>query len=246
MILSEKQRGNAATWLTAIFCSLAGGLVEPAHGQALVCEEVRQLDVYVKDKPAGTTIIRISDLDDGTTRVDTEVNVKLSFVVFAYRYEFFGQETWRDNRLISTENRATDDGKKFVARAQVDANGFRVEANGRGRGEPVIDMTTNFWHAPKLSAERTLALLNADRGIIHMAKVERLAPESLAVGSQWVNCSHYRFGGDVQAELWFDGQERIVRQKSIEDGYPTELRLTHITREVPRTAQRIPPRSASR
>jgi hypothetical protein len=209
----------------------------PAHAQTAVKEELREFEILVKDKPAGKSTLRISDLDDGTTRVVSAVHVKLDYLVFVYRYDFSGQETWRGGRLISSENRATDDGKRFDASARFEASGYRVEANGRGRGEPVIDMTTDYWRAPEMNENRRLALMNADRGTIQMARVERLAPEQLMLGSQQVNCSHYRFSGDVQAELWFDGQNRIVRQKSIEDGYPTELRLTHLTREVPRTAQ---------
>lgn len=244
---SKKRSANVAGLCTSFIgvVALGGWLGESACGQTLVCEEVRQFDVLVKDKPAGTNTIRIRDFNDGTTRVETVVDVKISFVVFSYHYEFRGQETWRDRHLLSTENQATDDGKKFAARAEVTPAGFHVEANGRGRGEPVIDMTTNFWRVPVEKSDRTLALMNADRGTIHIAKLERLPPQSLVVGTQQVSCSHYRVSGDVEAELWFDGQDRIVRQKSIEDGYPTELRLTHIRRETPRTAQLAPPRPAA-
>ena len=232
--------------ISLLCCTVLGGwLGESACGQTLVCEEVRQFDVLVKDKPAGTNTIRIRDFNDGTTRVETVVDVKISFVVFSYRYEFRGQETWRDRRLISTENQATDDGKKFTARAEATPAGFQVETNGRGRREPLIDMTTNFWRVPVEKPDQSLALMNADRGTIHIAKVERLASQSLDIGAQQVSCSHYRVSGDVEAELWFDGQGRIVRQKSIEDGYPTELRLTHLRRETPRTAQLPPPRPAA-
>ncbi|HQU42971.1 MAG TPA: DUF6134 family protein [Pirellulales bacterium] len=241
-----KARSPRASTIAVCCLALAGWGASPARGQTVLTEELREFDIFVKDKPAGKNTIRIRDLDDGTTRVATEVNVKLNYLVFVYRYEFRGQETWRGDRLLSTENHATDDGKTFEVRAQSDAGGFRVQANGRSRGEPIIDMTTNYWRAPDLKQDRGFAFMNADRGTIHRAKVERLAPESLALGPRSVACSHYRFSGDVQAELWFDGQNRIVRQKSIEDGYPTELRLTRVTRETPATAQRSPSRSSLR
>ncbi|HVX10648.1 MAG TPA: DUF6134 family protein [Pirellulales bacterium] len=212
----------------------------PAYGQATVSEEVREFEILVKDKPAGKSTLRISDLADGTTNVVSEVHVKLNYLVFVYRYDFSGQEKWRGARLLSSENRATDDGKKFDASAKLEADRYRIEANGRARGEPVIDMTTDYWRAPEMNESRRLTLMNADRGTIHTVRVERLAPETLTLGMQQVNCSHYRFTGDVQAELWYDGQNRLVRQKSVEDGYPTELRLTRLNREMPRTAQNAP------
>jgi hypothetical protein len=213
---------------------LTAGLGSRAEAQAVLSEEVRTFDILVKDKPAGKNTMRISELDDGTTRITTDVQVR----VFVYRYEFAGYEIWRGNRLIATQNHATDGGKKYDARAQCDAGGFRIEANGRARGTALIDMTTNYWRPPELRQDGKIALMNADRGNIQTAKVERLPPEVLVFGTQQVNCSHYRLSGDVQAEMWFDGQNRIVRQKGIEDGYPTELRLTHVSRQSPRVAVR--------
>ena len=70
--------------------------------------------------------------------------------------------------------------------------------------------------------------------------------EPLAIGRQQVTCSRYRLSGDLEADLWFDGQNRIVRQKTIEDGYPTEVRLTRVHRPSPRTAQRELKRSPRR
>ncbi|HJT33426.1 MAG TPA: DUF6134 family protein [Pirellulales bacterium] len=191
-------------------------------------EEVREFDILVQGKPAGASVVRITDRADGTTRVETEAHVKVSYLVYVYRYEFHGQETWRGKRLLSADNRATDDGKKFEARAKVGNRGGVIEAQGRTITAPAIDMTTNYWQAPDLTGTKTLSFMNADRGTIHTVTVERLGQEPLSVGGRRLECTHYRVSGDAEAELWFDGRNRIVRQTSVEDGYPTELRLTRI------------------
>lgn len=232
----------SCTLIVVILIVHPHGLASPAAAQTAVGEEVREFDIFVDGKAAGKNTMRISQLEDGTTRVATEVDVKLNFVVFVYRYMFSGQETWKGNRLIATHNLATDNGKKYDARAQADARAFRIEANGRSHTAPIIDMTTNYWRPPQLRPDGRLALMNADRGNIQTARVERLSPEVLVFGQQQVTCSHYRLSGDVQAELWFDGQDRIVRQKAIEDGHPTELRLTRLSRQAPRMAARPQPR----
>jgi hypothetical protein len=234
----------SATLATAL--ALSGWVLSTAQGQNIVNEEVREFEILVKDRPAGTSAMRISDFDDGTTRVATEVNVKMNVVVYVYRYQFFGHEVWRGNRLLSASNQAIDGGTKYDARAASDADGFRIEVNGRGRGVPMIDMTTNYWRPPVSRPDGSLALMNADRGIVQAAKAERLPNEALLFGSQQVTCSHYRLTGGVQSELWFDGQNRIVRQKGVEDGYPTEVRLTRVTRQAPRMASRAQPRPPAR
>lgn len=191
-----------------------------------VAEEIREFEILVKGKPAGTSALRITDRDDGTTQVATEVHVKLNYLVYVYRYEFRGQETWRGNRLVSTENRATDDGKKLQVRANVGERGYSIESQGRTTTASTVDMTTNYWRAPELARTGTFSFMNADQGTIHAAKVERIGREQLAVGGRKVDCTHYRISGDTAADLWFDGRNRIVRQTSVEDGYPTEMRLT--------------------
>jgi hypothetical protein len=232
---------HAAVVMFVILMTLGVALPRSAQAQNVLSEEIREFEILVKDKPAGKSSMRISDLDDGTTRVTTDVHVKLNYVVFVYRYDFSGSETWRGNRLLSTANRATDDGKIYEARAQSDARGFRIEANGRSQTAALLDMTTNYWRPPELKRDLSVSLMNADRGNVQTARVERLAPEPLNFGSQQVTCSHYRLRGDVQAELWFDGQNRIVRQKGVEEGYPTELRLTRLTRPEPTMASRTRP-----
>jgi hypothetical protein len=44
-----------------------------------------------------------------------------------------------------------------------------------------------------------------------------------------LSCIHYRLRGDLMADLWFDGQRRLVRQQMVEHGYATELRLVRLT-----------------
>jgi len=219
--------------LTCFFVQSADGQTAP-----VVTEELREFEILVKDKPAGKSSIRITETADGATRVDTEASVKLDYFVHVYRYEFHGRETWREKRLVSTENRATDDGKNFLVRARVGARGSTIEANGKARTAPLIDMTTNYWRAPDMSQRSKQSFMNADRGTVHSVQIELLPAEQVMVDRRRIDCAHFRVSGDIEADLWFDDQDRIVGQKTIEDGYPTELRLVRISRGAARTATR--------
>jgi hypothetical protein len=214
----------------------------PAAAAPPSVEEVREFDVFVKDKPAGKSTLRITDTADGTTQVATDVKVELNYLVYVYRYQFRGRETWRNGRLALAENRATDDGHEFVARVQAGSRGARIEANGQARSAPAVDLTTNYWRGPDLTGGQKFSFMNADRGTLHAVRVERLGPEQVAVGRQKIACTHLRVSGETKAELWVDSLNRLVRQKTVEDGYPTELRLTRITRAASRTADRRSPR----
>ena len=45
-------------------------------------------------------------------------------------------------------------------------------------------------------------------------------------------CRHFKVTGSSPADLWFDEQDRLVRQKSVEEGHPIELRLRRIREQA--------------
>lgn len=201
-------------------------------------EEVREFEVFIKDKPAGKSTMRITDAADGAIQVATEVKVELNYLVYVYRYDYHGRETWRGGRLVSAENRATDDGQQFAARLQAGARGARIESNGQVRTVPTVDLSTNYWCGPDLARGAEFSVMNADRGTLHAVRVERIGAERVVVGGRPIACTHLRISGETEADLWVDRGNRLVRQKTVEDGYPTELRLARITRVAPRVADR--------
>ena len=69
--------------------------------------------------------------------------------------------------------------------------------------------------------------VSTDDAFVRAAKVTVNA----RVAGQAVECAHYRVSGGAQADLWFDANERLVRQDSIEDGHRTVLELTRLQRE---------------
>lgn len=204
----------------------------------IVADETRVFDILVKQKPAGTCTIRIVDTDDGATRVASEVDVKLNVIIYVYHYEFHGQELWRGGRLLASDCLATDNGKKLSAKVKNENGGCVIDANGRARRGPLVDTTTNYWRAPDLSRGGRLIVMNTDQGTVHAVTARQLGRENVTLGEQQVLCTHYRLDGDLQADIWFDGRQRIVRQTSVEDGYPTELVLKQLLATPLRTARR--------
>jgi hypothetical protein len=221
---------NALCWLAYPLVGI--WLCLPASGQSpqVRAEEVREYEVLVKGKPAGNVHTRITDTDDGVTTVVTDAAVALNYIVYTYRYEFHGREVWQGDRLMSVDNRGFDDGTKFSARAHRDLSGSVVEVLAMGpQAGPTLAMTTNYWHAPKTTASSVVQLLDADKGTFHGAHIDEITPDVVDAAGRKIDCSHYRLGGDLTADLWFDNQHRLVRQQTLEDGYPTESRLTRLT-----------------
>lgn len=192
-------------------------------------EEVREYDIIVKERVAGTRTTRITETDDGFTTACTDANVDLSYVVYTYHYEFHGQEVWRGNQIVSVEDHAVDGGKSLTVRARINANGSTIENSGKSAVPgPKLSMTTNYWHIPEGSKLEQLKILDADQGSVNSDQITDIASERIAVEGSQIDCSHYHLGNNLVADLWFDSEGRLVQQKSVEDGYPVEIRLRRI------------------
>jgi hypothetical protein len=206
-------------------CPAGYGQTPKAHS-----EEVREFEILVSGKLVGTSTTRITEAENGMTTACTDAFVKLNYIVYSYQYEFRGQEVWEENRLISVENHAVDDGVQLATHARSDLRGSVIEAQGKKSiAGPVLSMTTSYWRVPVGQKGCMLKLLDADQGIVHTVRIDDITVERLAIGGKQADCTHYHLSGDLVANLWFDAQQRLVQQKTIEDGRPVELRLTRIS-----------------
>jgi hypothetical protein len=196
----------------------------------VLADEIREYDVFVKSKPAGKTLVHISDIDDGTTVAATDANIKVETWIYTYRYEYHGREVWRGNHMLDANSHAVDDGKKLAAHATVNERGSVIELPGKSpQAAPKLAMTTNYWRLPDMPpGTNNLSIMDSDTGAILTGSFKRIGPEQVTVGARTIACTHFRVVGTAKADLWFDDRARLVRQQTVEDGYPTELLLTRI------------------
>jgi hypothetical protein len=97
-------------------------------------------------------------------------------------------------------------------------------------------MTENYWRLPNADlAKESFSIIEPDTGILRTVRLQCVGPDSFTVQGREIACNHYRLTGEATADLWFDLQGRLVRQQTVEQGYPTEQRLTriHSTPNVP-------------
>ena len=223
-----------------VWTACALSLCPAGYGQAPKpqSEEVREFEILVSEKPAGNSTTRITEAENGTTTVRTDAFVKLNYFLYSYQYEFRGREVWEENRLMSVENQAVDDGVQLATHARSDLRGSVIEVKGKKSiAGPVLSMTTSYWRAPEGQKGCVLKLLDADQGVVHTVRIDDITLEHLAIGGSQADCTHYHLSGDLVANLWFDAQLRLVQQKTIEDGRPVELRLTRITTKAAPSAR---------
>ena len=105
-----------------VISSVGKWICSPVFAQQarILAQEVRDYEILVKGKHAGSMRAVITDTDDGLTTVITDATVEYNVMVYTYRYNFHGDETWHGDRLISVDDRAVDGGTQLVTRAHCD------------------------------------------------------------------------------------------------------------------------------
>ena len=189
-------------------------------------QERREFTILIDGKSSGTYHMTIRRQDDGSVVMSAEADVRVSYVVYTYKYSYHGSEVWKDGRLRRLESTSHDGGRRSAVTAMAEGPKLRVRANGRERLIRPDVWTTTYWHLPDESRRnRPLALLDADTARDIQGTLRRVGTERLKVAGQTRDCPHYRLTGDVRVDLWYDDEDRLVRQESVEDGHRTVLEL---------------------
>jgi hypothetical protein len=198
--------------------------------------EVREFAISVDNNPSGRYRMTIERRDDGTISMAGQAAVvvkKLGITV--YRYSYSGTEVWqdrKDGRLLGLNSTSNDDGKKYEVYVSTEGENLRVRVNGQSRQVRGDVWTMTCWRMPDTRFHnQPVPLLDADTGKDFAGRVDHLGMAQIAISGQNQNCYHFRVtGGPNPLELWYDAQQRLVRQEFAEDGHRTVLQLIEVRR----------------
>ena len=213
------------------FVLVAAALLAPAWSASRAADtETREFHVYVDGKRAGGASMTIARADDGTTTVAADTEVRVTVLgLNAYKYSYRGKETWKGGKLQKFESTCNDDGKRYVINAAAGTDGVRLRVNNQERIVSADVWISSYWSRPdKQVLDRTIPIIDADTGRDLDAKVTYVGEEQLNIGGQAVNALHYKLSGKANADLWYDGADRLVRQEWVEDGHKTVVELNKL------------------
>ncbi len=228
--MARLQKSGCRTPLAAALVVGVGLLAGGASRSAAADTETRDFTVLVDDKPAGTYHMVIQRQDDGTVVMTnvSEVRVKVVGISF-YSYTYRGRETWKDGRLLRLDSNGQENSKTFVVSAVPEAGGLRVTHNGQAHPAHAEVWTMTYWQLPPApQRDGPLWLLGCDNGQEVAGRLQYLGTAPVPVAGQEQTCTHYRVTGSTPHELWYDTQERMVRQEWVMDGHRTALQLTRV------------------
>jgi hypothetical protein len=205
---------------------LAGG----AHTVVAAEKETRDFTIYVDNKKAGTYVMNIDKQENGVFVMAGKAQLRVSYLVYTYTYVYEGTETWKDGMLHSFKSRTNDNGKRFEVAAMTEKNGLSVTVNGRQRVTRADVWLTSYWRLPA-TRNGALPLLDADTGKDINGQLRYLGLEMVTVEGKQLKCKHFRLtGGPSPVDVWFDEQDYLVRQSTVEQGHKTLIHLAKVRR----------------
>jgi hypothetical protein len=239
--------------VAAAFVEMAGAKSTAAEPRTLE-RETREFKVSVDGKGRGKCTIEISRREDGSDRMQIAAALSFNYVVYEYRYSSAGSEVWKDGRLVRLENTADFNGTKYVVKAKADQKEVRVTVNGQSSQVEADVWVTSYWRLPDRLAQIEpaggsgivpagggrrarqggavpVALLDSDKGQRLKGEIRRIGDETITVAGQKLTCTHFKIGGDVKVDVWYDGDLRLVRQETVESGHRTLMELTRLAVE---------------
>ncbi len=168
--------------------------------------------------------------DGARLHVDTriEIAVKIAFIT-VYRLLKTSRETWEQDRVIAYDATTDDNGSISTIKARPDGENLIVDGpNGRVTA-PLGTMMSGYWS--DRTVNRTL-LIDSSDGVLRRVSVGKSTRETLTAGDREIPVRRYRMTGDLDRDLWYGEDGRLVRMREIaSDGSVIVTELTGLNRK---------------
>jgi Family of unknown function (DUF6134) len=184
----------------------------------------RVFDILRDGNKIGTEIVEI-DKDQDTTNITftTHISVVVMFIQ-AYHFDHSATETWTGGRFVSYKAQTDDNGTKHSVVATAAGDKVDLEVDGT-HSEAAPDLVPASWWNRDF-VNRT-DMLDAETGRLISIKVTDLGDEPLVQNGTTIQARHYKISGDLDRDLWFDG-DTLLRIQLVGSDHSTIVSdLTH-------------------
>ncbi|MBK1663646.1 hypothetical protein CKO38_09895 [Rhodospirillum rubrum] len=154
---------------------------------------------------------RVSFSHDGKTviaRAHADIEIKLAFIPI-YRFSYSSTTTWARGQIQSLRARTDDNGTDTSVAVDKLASG-QLGVSGSGGPATVAADTfpTDHWNPAVIGSDR---VINTITGEINDVTLTRIGRERVETGTGPREADHYRYTGQLEAEVWYDDQGRWVK-----------------------------------
>jgi len=219
-------------WLLTFVGEIPLGMAdEPSAEPRVVEQQTREFKISIDGTERGKLTMQLAKRDDGTETMRGQTALSFNFVVYNYRYSSSGTEVWKSGRLLQLKNESDYNGDKYIVQASAQKQELAIEVNGETQRTDADVWVTSYWREPEPhKVGQKLSLFEADKGRKRTGTLKRIGTEQLSVAEKKVKATRYQIRGDVEVDVWYDEEKRLMRQDTLESGHRALLELTQITR----------------
>jgi len=202
-----------------------------AHAQAADVE-TRGFTVSVDGKKAGDYRMMIQRNSDGSIGFSGQSSVNVTVLgISMYTYSYTGNEAWKDGKLHAFQSAGKEKGKEFKVSARLEGDALVVTANGQQRRVRADAWPTSCWQLPPAALRNgPITLFGCDTGAEMTSRLQYVGSEQIKVCGQTQTCSHYRVTKEETHDVWYDAQERLVRDEWQSGSHRTVIEMVELKR----------------
>jgi len=161
------------------------------------------------NKVVGVHTLKFSQEGD-TLQVDVATRIKITVLkVPVFKFSYTSSERWREERLVQVDARTNRNGDVSEVQLIADAMGdVKLTTEQGTKTVGTLPFSSNHWNANVLNSTR---LFNTITGNVSTVAIESLGTEEVRNKKGSVLAKHYRYTGDIEADVWYDDAQRWVQ-----------------------------------
>lgn len=185
-------------------------------------------DIIRQGSTIGTNTVDVERRGDTVqVKIGTKILVKVMFVE-AYRYDHDSTETWKAGQLVAFNSQTNDNGTKHSVTVTSSADKLDISADGKHSDVPASLRPASFWNK---AFDAQKELFNPATGKRLAVQVKDLGDEKITINGAPRQGRHYKISGDMDRDVWFDGDtllrlKLVGSDKSIIDSDLTQIAST--------------------
>jgi len=196
--------------LAALLCSgNAHSKQPPMDDPASLYGSVARYSIYRKGKVIGKHSVSFA-LSGDTLLVDVDSKIRITVLkVPVFRFRYIAKETWTNGQLTTVTATTTENSDATTVSLTSSGNrSTLINAEGKELEVARLPFASNHWH-PRVLDETNL--FNTITGNHSVVDIESLGKTQLTINDQPIETTHYRYSGDIIADVWYDNQGRWVK-----------------------------------
>ena len=206
---------------STVLCTLAAGLIGSLGAiSSAHADETLNYQVLKDGEPIGFETVEITDTPDGyTAAITTRTDVKVLFLQFQYGHSRL--EKWRNDQLVSVDTDTNDDGSPYTYKAEYEGDCFEVAGKGVGKRDACDGAwPLTLWREDVTTKTSLYSVINAEP---YAVTTRKTGTETLAINNREIPATHYVMTGDVQRDLWYGDDGRLLKTSFKRKGYDIDF-----------------------